>query len=213
MSWIPAILTLILFAIFLYILYAMGLLIPRPYMCIIKIPRLGGGFKTVIAKARRVAGGKFEVAYSLMMRKKVNAPLDKFVGEGNIVGGISASENEIEWFETETIDGKSINYKTQISEEKELAFATVYDHGYEMTHRKNPMMELLIPAAFVLAVIIVFIGLYLYGQSQERAAEIYAGAISQNTAALHNATIYVSNTQAGGSGFPNTPTKTYTPPG
>jgi len=218
-GWAIPIVMIVLVGVVLYVLYASGLLFPRPLKCIIRIPRASGGFKTVFPKARRIKGGLLEVAYGLFSIDKLNAPSDAQIAEGNICEGLSTSKNEVTWFNsirvlTEGADGKILEYKTAISESAELAYATAYAQAYERTHKPNLLTQLAPYGAFLLASVIIFLAIYMAGKSWEESAKIIVGPVSDLNARIVNSsvTVYSPNKVQPTTPAPTTTNVYYTPP-
>lgn len=191
MGFVTPLLVLLFLGIIAYILYATGILFPRPLTAIIRVPRLGGGIETYIAKARKLKDGKLELAYSTFNIVKVNAPRDDQIQYGKFIEGSSKSKNEVDWFNDVHIDSSNLTLTAAISESAELMYATNFAMMWDRTHKPNKLLELAGPAAFIIAALIIFAGIYLFGQMFNAGAQAQAASINGFTHTLDNATIYV----------------------
>ena len=217
------ILILVIFlAVAVAIVYYTGLLVPRKYTCKIFIPRAEGRFKLVEAKGRFIKDAKFEVSYSWDKKVIVDAPLEKYVHEGDVLWGQSTTEKEIIWIPDIEISADSVQFNAAIPEAAQITWATVFASQFERTHQQSPLLQILIPAAFIIGALIIFFGAYI--GNKELSDSNHALAASNSAFAeklLANSTVHIyqnypadttysANTS---SGLPQTPPNPNAPKG
>jgi hypothetical protein len=202
-------------------LYFTGILTTRKYKITVLSPRANGAYKIVQAKGRFLKNGKFELFYGYNDIVKVNSPKQDFIFEGDALFGIAYSRDEINWIEDMTFDEatKTLIEKASVPEAAQLAYAMNYDEVYQRTHKANFWIQQLPYIAFLVAAIIVGLGVYI-GNSAVSASNhevavsnsaLLEKLLSNSTTVIYK-TVPTSTTTTTG-GFPNQPTNPNAPPG
>ncbi len=204
---IPIILLLFL-AVIGVILYASGVLTKYPYKCILRIPRSGGGHKIMTVPGRSVKGGKMEIKFGWFDKLTVAEPEQAIIQEGDVIEGVMNSKEEVTWIKDIEINEAEMKFKAVVPENAQLTFAVVYDSAFQRTHKAKAWMQFAPYIALIVAAVILFGGMYVFGNMTKDGMMSYASAVDQNTHTMENATIVVYRTTAetGTSGFPNQPT-------
>jgi hypothetical protein len=200
-------------------LYFTGVLTTRKYKVTVLAPRANGAYKVVQAKGRFLKNGKFELFYGYNDIVKVNAPKQDFIFEGDALFGIAYTRDEINWIEDMTFDEatKNLIEKASVPEAAQQTYAMNYDEVYQRTHKANFWMQQLPYIAFLVAAIIIGVGIYV-GNNAVAASnhEVSASNAALLEKLLSNSTTVIYKTAATGTttnGFPNQPTNPNAPPG